>query len=149
MSSEFEMDEVFLMWGGADLEGIPLVDANVKLRSSGGLPSFGISVFPLGDINADGDVDIGVSGYARSASDLQLFYGPFDVGGTFNADTEVDVTLRGDGEDDDYYRTLKNVGDVTGDSVPDLLVGTPYSGGTSDPTDWYRGIAYIVPGFGM
>ena len=61
---------------------------------------------------------------------------------------DADVRLTGDADEDSSYRVMTEPGDVDGDGVADLLVGSysndlPFDGGA------YAGMVYVIPGIGM
>jgi len=136
----------YVILGSSSLAGGPLADADVKLRGTvSTLRQFGYMVRGIADINSDGHDDLLIGEGGDPPNDLYVFHGPMTAGSVLY-DTDADVTLYGDGSSDSSFPTGFAPGDVTGDGVPDLVVGTQ----THDVglNEW-AGVAYVVPGIGM
>ena len=99
----------------------------------------------MGDLNDDGAVEIVLGEAVENYSNGYVFFGPFDTRQTLE-DQDADVILYGDWDDEDYELFL-GPGDVTGDDVPDLVVGSYLNEGAFGES--YAGMVYIVPGIGL
>jgi hypothetical protein len=94
-----------------------------------------------GDLNGDGVDDLVVTAWwARGRGAAYVFLGP--VQGAINA-ADADLIIRGGELDVRFGHSLSAPGDVTGDSVPDLMVGAQAStwGGT-----YREGAMYVFSG---
>lgn len=96
---------------------------------------FGSSVASVGDLDSDG-----VSDFAVGAPGA----GPIGQGGVFvfsGVDASLLFTFFGSAADDDFGISVKGLGDVTGDNVPDILVGAK---GQQRQCNVYNGTAGYV-----
>ena len=136
----------YVIWGRSDLSGGPLADADLTFRGTySTLRQYGYMVRGVGDLNSDGEADLLIGEGGGAPNDLYVYYGPLSSSGVLH-DTDADVTLYGDGTSDGSFPTGFAPGDVTGDGVPDLVVGThTHDVGLSE----WVGVAYVVPGVGM
>jgi hypothetical protein len=97
----------------------------------------------VGDLDGDGHVDavIGAGGdprYGTSTGATFVFYGP--VAGTLDI-LDADATFFGDSAGDTLGVSTA-AGDLTGDGVPDLLIGSLYEEGDVRGS----GSAWVIPG---
>ncbi len=145
-SQSYSYGAAFLLWGGPTLTEGPIYDAQVKFRKDAAGCCFGHLVEVVGDVNDDGaeDILIGERGFAPDS--LYLYYGPFDTAGVF-AETAADVTLTGDSTSDTGYTLALNPGDVNGDGVTDLLIGSYQHDPGAPASD--SGAAYLIAGLGL
>lgn len=83
---------------------------------------FGKSLANIGDVNADGidDLIIGAPGYLSNRGRAYVVSG---------ANGTNILTLTGTITSEQYGFSVSGVGDVSGDSIPDVIIGAPYSGG--------------------
>ena len=135
-------DAYVIVTGSAVVSG-SLADANVALRGTyGGSRHFGAEVWAAGDQNEDGHADFMVAEYGYNAN-AYLYYGPISASVVLN-DTDADVELQGD--DSDYaYEDALAPGDLTGDGVPDIAIGSYMH----DEEYSNAGVVYVIPGIGM
>lgn len=144
---------------------VPGPDATADLAlatssSSGNPTAFGAAVRGVGDWDGDGDDEIAVgapwdnSGGA-DAGRVEIFFG----GGA--PDATADRYANGEDGDDLFGSSLADVGDVTGSSLVDLLVGAPgqsadgaeagraylWAGGSASQND--AGSLVVVPAAGL
>lgn len=97
---------------------------------------FGFSVAKLGDVNGDGRSDFAVGGWgANGAAGRVRVYS----GSTGN----VLYTINGLSAGERLGYSVAGVGDVTGDNVPDLVVGAPWG---RNPANVQTGRAYVFNG---
>jgi hypothetical protein len=91
--------------------------------SSNSYPDFNYSELSMGDLNNDGEGDLIVADYygSSSAGAVWTFYGPLSAG-SYDV-TAADSTLTGTGTYS-YFGKSNLVGDVSGDGVDDLMVGS-------------------------
>jgi hypothetical protein len=141
----------YFVFGSPSLIDMGLQDAGLKIRGEDSERKFARFVSPLGDLNQDGELDIGFSCYVSNdedATEILLFWGPFAPSGTtLQAFADADVVL----EDENYntaQEAIKNVGDLNGDTVPDLFVGGDLYGGGDSTTGFY-GVGYLISGVGI
>ena len=80
-------------------------------------------------------------------NDVYVFYGPLSVSMVL-ADTDADIVLTGDPDEDEDYNLALGGEDLTGDGVPDLLVGSDQNDLSAAEGEW-AGTAYIIPGVGL
>lgn len=93
----------------------------------------GEATIPIGDLDGDGAVDVvaGAWAYPNNAAQGQVFV-------ISSASGTVIRTLEGEREGDRFGWALAALPDVDGDALPDLLVGAPYAGTTS------QGRVYVI-----
>jgi len=130
----------YILFGGPELESEPLSDADVKIRNSVSGRRFGASIDGLDDMNGDGYDDV-ILGDESVGGNLYLFYGLLESG--VYDEEEADVILLGNGTDS-TYEPVFNAGDLTGDSVDDLIVGSSSAANEDDASN--AGMVYLIPG---
>jgi hypothetical protein len=146
------------MWENRMATGI----GGTVIHGPEGLSQFGRLVRVIGDVNGDGVADFAVSapsagnGYSEAGSDsldkvgvVYVFYGRE---GGFDASIDLDFTtgaapdgvlfsvIQGELADDWLGETLDPAGDINGDGVDDLIVGSRYQGADD------AGAAYVIYG---
>ena len=117
----------------------PTIDGQV------GSALFGNCVAPLGDFNSDGFDDLAVGApsepYELSAGRIYVFFG--QAGGGFAASTaDADIAFQSLGHSGLIGWACEGGSDVTGDSVPDLIVSAP----RMNVDGMRRGVVYYLPG---
>jgi hypothetical protein len=135
----------YLIWGGSAISSGSLVDADVKIRSSGSYREFAASLSGLGDLNQDGSNDVAISEFGSAPRSVFVYHGPLANGVVY--DTDADIVLTGDSATDDYFSAIFNAGDVTLDGVDDLVITSPWRTSLTDGE--YDGGAYVVAGVGL
>ncbi|MEW5702233.1 MAG: FG-GAP-like repeat-containing protein [Candidatus Zixiibacteriota bacterium] len=124
-------------------------DGSLMMTLTGQAPRdwFGSAVAAAGDVNRDGYDDILVGANANDAGAFNagrayLFYGrsgPFPIAIPAGS---ADLIITGNTEADYLGSSVAGLGDVDGDTLPDLLIGAPsYTVGTPGP-----GRAFIYSG---
>ena len=141
-TTTYGVGNAYLLWGSTSISDVTVSDAEVKIRGDFTDQAFGWGVRNLGDLNLDGHNDLGVTSTMGFTSGAYLYFGPFSVAGTYSASTDADVSMAADGIEDTYLTAIY-AGDVNGDTVPDVMVGSSYGG-----TD-HEGVLYIVDGVGF
>ena len=137
--------DAYLVLGGPDVGTGSLASASVALRGTyGGVHQFGYQVWNVGDLNEDGNQDVLIGEYGNAPSYCYLYYGPLGDT-TVLYDTDADAEIRG-GDSDSSYETALAPGDITGDDVPDLVIGSMTH--EVDGEEW-AGAVFIIPGVGM
>ena len=135
----------YLVWGGSTPSSGSLVDADVKIRSTGSVRRFGTSISGLGDLNNDGADDVAIVEDGNAPRSAFIYHGPLTNGVLY--DTDADITLTGDSASDDTFTAIFNAGDLTLDGVDDLVLTSPYRTSLTDGE--YDGGAYVVAGVGL
>ncbi len=116
---------VFIFFGPVG-DGQTTQQANVEIPGDNGGDEFGESLL-VKDVNGDGIVDLIVGSNGSDAGAVHLFFG--GSGFSPSAVEDADVTIDGETDGDDFGGTTE-VGDLTGDGRPDLIVGAEGAGGT-------------------
>jgi hypothetical protein len=142
-ASQYGLGVVYIPWTDPTASAVMMVDAEVKIRADV-RRGFGYFVHDLGDLNGDGEIDLGVAEMKYPSSDATIFWGPFDTSGIIPS-SAADVHLVGDGSSDYVYSVMSNMGDWNSDGAPELLVGSEEHTGTS----YLSGIVYLIPGMGL
>ncbi|MEM1369584.1 MAG: hypothetical protein AAGG02_16550 [Cyanobacteria bacterium P01_H01_bin.15] len=111
----------------------------------------GFSVSGAGDVNGDGIDDIIIGAYRASpnASSSGESYVVFGNSGGFSSEIELsdldgsnDFVLNGIGSRDRSGLSVSGAGDVNGDGIDDIIIGTP----SADPNGTNSGQSYVVFG---
>lgn len=139
----------YIVWGGVELSLVTLADADITIRGTrGGGRNFGGTVHSIGDLNEDGAPDILVGEGGVAPNDVYVFYGPFDAAMVLS-DLDADIILTGDQDEDEDCNLALGGLDMTGDGVPDLLVGAHQNDYPSGEDVEWAGTAYIIEGVGF
>jgi len=142
-ASQYGLGAVYIPWTDTAASIVLLTDADVKIRADV-RRGFGFFVHNLGDLNEDGEADLGVAEMKYPSSDANIFFGPFNTRGVI-ASSSADVHLQGDGSSDYLYNVMENIGDWNGDGAPELMVSSVEHTGTH----YLSGIVYFIPGMGL
>jgi hypothetical protein len=131
-------------WVGVFAEGLSSAsvradDATAQLlgTAEGSAGYFGASVHSAGDLNQDGSPDLMVGEVQWDPLAARVWFGP--VVGTWS-DLDADVTIWTPSEGGGYLREFHGGDDLTGDTVPDVLV-------SDEIRD--EGRVWLVPGVGF
>lgn len=113
---------LYIYWGGPSLDFTPDITITGSATGAGMAQGFRA----IGDINSDGIDDLFVNRYSSSYTNGAgyIYFG----GSPFN--TTPDVTMIGVGAQDQFAMegsSVCNMGDISGDGHPDLLIGVPAS----------------------
>lgn len=106
-----------------------LADASAIIRGEVLNEQMGNALVSLGDVDGDGLVEVAVGAYQANlfAGRAWILKGS-DLVGDASIDTVATATFTGETEYLDAARVLAGVGDVSGDGVPDLLIGSDRAG---------------------
>jgi hypothetical protein len=137
---------VFLVLGATTLTDHNLEDADLLIRGDATGERIGYRVRGLGDVNQDGELDLGFTSRKGGSGggirgSAYLMFGPITTTGTVWSSSVVDVALQGKADEDSYMDLLLSL-DADGDTVPDVVVGSA-DGGPDE-----EGVLYIVHGIG-
>jgi hypothetical protein len=113
-----------------------IINDTPDVTMTGGIgDSFGFSVSGAGDVNNDGydDVIVGARYYNSCTGRAYIYYGGSSM------DSTADVTMTGEGIDNNLGFSVSNAGDVNNDGYDDVIVGASYY-------DLIIGHAYIYYG---
>jgi hypothetical protein len=95
--------------------------AQIKLEVLHGTPNelLGSDTSPIGDVNGDGIADFvaGAPSYNNSSGEAVVYSG---------RDGSVLFHLYGSGPNDEFGGSVSGAGDVNGDGIPDIIVGSTY-----------------------
>lgn len=135
---------VYVLYGPLARGTLSLRDVRDRIVGETPGDHAGIAVAPAGDLNGDGrdDLIVGAPFHGSTADDAGAAYvvhGP--VRGTFNLGFAA-ARLTGEGAGDLAGSAVAAVGDVSGDSVPDVVVGAPFNGRGGE----HAGAAYVLFG---
>jgi len=132
--------EVYLVYGSASLAGsVDLAAAGVTFSGIDGGDGSGVSVSSAGDVNGDGLADLligapNAGGGDSIAGETYLVYGSTNLASNIDL-AAADVTFSGIDEGDYSGVSVASAGDVNGDGLADLLIGT--YGANSDAGETY------------
>jgi hypothetical protein len=112
----------YVYWGGVHPATTPALTLRGNRRGDG----FGYSLTALGDVNGDGYPDVvvaesGEDAAAPSAGAVKVYFGGPHM------HTRADATFTGDVTNDEFGTSLAEAGDVDGDGLADLFVGSPWA----------------------
>jgi len=114
--------EVYLFFGGPNLDGIP----DVVISGIAENHDFGFAIAGIGDINADGidDFIIGAPvGQADTAPGAAyIFFGSTSFPATLTA-ADADITIQGVDTNDEFGCSVATLGDFDNDGTLDIAVG--------------------------
>ncbi len=126
-NGETDSGSAFIFFGGITGTKRADADANVTLDGQSAGDLFGDPVASAGDFNGDGkdDVIVGApdddnNGETNSGSAFIFFGG---ITGTKRADTDADVILNGQSQNDFFGAAVASAGDFNGDDTDDVIVG--------------------------
>jgi len=125
--------DAYIYFGGTIMDNI----ADVSLGGEAASNRFGTSVSNAGDVNGDGysDVIVGAWNYSSAKGRAYIFYGGASMNNT------ADVIMTGINTNDYFGMAVSDAGDVNGDGLSDVIVGSEgYSFNSS------TGRAYIYYG---
>ena len=122
---------VYIFFGGAAMNNT----ADVVMTGGAANDHFGLSVSNAGDVNGDGYSDIitGTYLYSSLTGRAYIYYGGASM------DNIADVTMTGEGANNNFGFSVSSAGDVNGDGYSDVIAGA--CGYSSD-----KGRAYIFYG---
>ncbi len=154
----FGVHEIYVIFGSDDEDGgtidlderfgryndpLPVPDRGVKLT----LSSFGFAgewrweISPVGDVNGDGLDDIAIGVQNRTAVVFgRRESGYVDLGTAL--DGQQGLIISGAEAGDQHGYSVSAAGDVNGDGINDLLMGSPQD----DTIDIHAGSAYLIYG---
>jgi hypothetical protein len=152
-----ESGRTYVVFGKADTDAIALADVasgvgGFALDGEGEDDISGSAISGLGDVNGDGLADLLVG--ARwadpngipAAGRTYVVFGKTDTSAISPGDLEQGIggfVLDGEAAGDDSGRSVSGMGDISGDGIPDVVVGAPFA----DPGDLdSAGRAYVVFG---
>ena len=145
----FDVGETYLVYGrdaASPLSGaFDLRNADVTFSGIDADDQSGVSVAPAGDVNGDGLDDLLIGAHKADpnadsdAGETYLVYGG-GLSGDFNL-ANADVTFNGIHAGDQSGLSVSAAGDVNGDGLDDLLIGSPGA-------DSNAGATYMVYGRG-
>lgn len=149
----------YLVYGGPSLPDVIDVQepsgASVRLFGTDEFDLTGDAVAMIGDVNNDGFGDIaigspsagGVANERPRAGEVHIVFGSDHLPQTITLGTEAADVVRiiGQNINENLGSSIANVGDVTGDSIDDLVIAAPFGDGT-DPDSLSAGRAYVIAG---
>jgi hypothetical protein len=98
-------------------------DATATVQGTEASARAGESIAGLGDVNHDGNDDFAI-GAPGAAAGVGVFFGP--VVGTVDL-TDADVVIQATNATMHLGTVVAGPGDLTGDGIPELMVGAPYA----------------------
>jgi flagellar hook assembly protein FlgD len=124
-----KVGRVYIFYGGTSFSGsLDANQADVIVTGETLYDYFGSSVATAGDVNGDGisDVIVGAHNYAAGghyAGRAYIFYGGASFSSSLDA-SQADVILTGENLYDYFGSSVSSAGDVNGDGISDVIVGT-------------------------
>jgi len=135
---------VYVIWGNYAGSRSSLDEADAVLQSRVSEEGVGQVVRSAGDYNDDGITDMIVGAHkASSNSGVSYIWFGTNAGWTTSDTGAVEVALRGVSANDNAGHSVDGLGDVTGDGIDDVLIG---SINVSAQGSSQRGAAYIIAG---
>jgi hypothetical protein len=96
-------------------------------------PNFGTDVATIGDLNSDGVVDLVVGSNVADGGNGAVFIVFLNSDGSMQSNVKIGTNLNGGPpltDDNIFGGSVAAIGDVDGDSIPDIAVGAYLRGGT-------------------
>jgi len=139
------VDAVFLFFGDALLADKSSLTPDLAVRAATPGVDFGAST-ACADLNGDQRADLVVGaplddGGGADAGAVYVFFGPFSASATPRLSSTASAVFRGQSAGDHFGAAIA-LGDVNGDTLPDLVVGAP----SNDQGAQDAGAVYVFRG---
>ncbi len=121
VTTDDSLGETYLFGGEARGWGYPATFEKARFAHSAGIMGYRAAA-GTGDVDGDGIDDLAIGGTGDAGGGAYLYLGP--VTGTLD-ERAADVTLQAGASDELHEGYLHALGDLDGDGLPDLLVGSP------------------------